>query len=100
MSAGDLLSLFGGASGGTAIVFCVLFVAGLIVPKSTYDEMREDRDEWKRIAELERARGEAGVITGQIVRDVMISLRKGAGVDDVSQEEARAGGQRPGTRAP
>lgn len=76
MSAGDLLSLFGGASGGTAIVFCVLFITGLIVPKSTHDEMREERDEWKKTAELERARAEAGVVAGQIVKDVMIQLRK------------------------
>lgn len=76
MSAGDILSLFGGASGGTAVVFCVLFITGLIVPKGTYDEMRADRDDWKRIAELERARAEAGVVAGQLVKDVMVSLRK------------------------
>jgi hypothetical protein len=76
MSAGDLLTLFGGASGGTAIVFCVLFVTGQIFSKNAYDEMRADRDDWKRIAELERARAEAGVATGAIVRDVMLGLRK------------------------
>jgi hypothetical protein len=76
MSAGDLLSLFGGASGGTAIVFCVLFVTGQIFSKGAYDEMRADRDDWKRIAELERARAEAGVVAGTIVKDVMLSLRK------------------------
>lgn len=76
MSAGDLLSLFGGASGGTAIVFCILFITGMIVPKGTYDDMREQRDEWKRTAELNAARAEAGVTAGQVVKDVMISLRK------------------------
>lgn len=76
MSAGDLLSLFGGASGGTAVVFCILFVTGLIVPKGTYDEMREQRDEWKRTAELNAARAEASVAAGQVVKDVMVSLRK------------------------
>lgn len=76
MSAGDLLSLFGGASGGTALVFCVLFITGLIVPKNTYDEMREQRDEWKRTAELNAARAEASVAAGQVVKDVMVSLRK------------------------
>lgn len=76
MSAGDLLSLFGGASGGTAVVFCVLFIMGLIYPKGSYDQMRADRDEWKRIAELERARAEAGVVAGQVVKDVMLGLRR------------------------
>ena len=76
MSAGDILSLFGGAGGGTAVVFCALFLTGMIVPKATHDEMREQRDEYKRALELEKARAEAGVVTGQIVRDVMTSLRK------------------------
>lgn len=76
MSAGDLLSLFGGASGGTAIVFCVLFITGMIVPKTTHDDMREQRDEWKRTAELNAARAEAAITTGQVVKDVMVSLRK------------------------
>ena len=76
MSAGELLSLLGGTSGGTAVVMLVLFITGIIVPKSTHDEMREERDEWKKTAELERARSEAGVVTGQIVRDVMNGLRK------------------------
>jgi hypothetical protein len=76
LSAADLLSLFGGSAGGTALAFCILFLTGMIVPKGTYDEMRQQRDEYKRIAELERARGDAGVAAGQIVKDVMISLRK------------------------
>jgi hypothetical protein len=75
-----MLALFGpwigGAGGGTAIVFCVLFITGSIYSKSSYQEMKADRDDWKRIAELERARGDAGVVTGQIVRDVMLGLRK------------------------
>lgn len=76
MSAGDLLTLFGGAGGGTAVVFCALFISGMIVSRKTYEDMREQRDEYKRLAELERARAEAGVVTGQIVRDVMLGLRK------------------------
>lgn len=76
LSAGDLISLFGGASGGTAVVFCVLFVTNLIYSKGAYEEMKEQRDEWRKIAELERARSEAGVVAGQVVKDVMVTLRK------------------------
>jgi hypothetical protein len=76
MSPGELLTLFGGAGGGTAAVFCVLFITNLIYSRGAYDEMKADRDDWKRIAELERARADAGVVTGQIVRDVMLGLRK------------------------
>ena len=76
MSAGDLLSLFGGAGGGTAIIYVVLLITGIIVPKSALDEMREQRDEWKKTAELNAARADAGVVAGQIVKDVMTGLRK------------------------
>lgn len=74
LSAGDILSLFGGASGGTAIVFCVLFISGIIVPKGTYDEMREQRDEYKRAYEIERARSDAGVLAAHVARDVLTGL--------------------------
>lgn len=76
MSAGDLLSLFAGIPGGTALVFCILFITGTVVPKGTYEEMREQRDEWKKAAELNAARADASVATGQIVRDVMTGLRR------------------------
>lgn len=76
MSAGEILSLFGGAGGGTGLVFCVLFMTGWIVPKPTHDDVRGQRDEYKKALELERARSEAAVAAGQVVRDVMISLRK------------------------
>jgi hypothetical protein len=58
-----------------AIGIC-LFLSGQIVPKSILDEMREQRDEWKRTAELNAARAEAGIAAGQVVKDVMLSLRK------------------------
>ena len=64
------------SSAGVAGVFCLLFIAGKIYPKSAYDEIVKQRDEYKRALELERARSEASVVTGQIVRDVMTSLRK------------------------
>lgn len=66
-------------SGGALVVMAIgfyLFLAGLIVPKGTHDEMREQRDEWRRTAELERARGDASIAAGQVVKDVMTSLRK------------------------
>ena len=86
MTPGDLLQLFGGAGAGVVgvcVVVVVLFITGQISTKGQMDakdrqlaDMTEQRDEWKETAKLERARGEAGVVTGQIVRDVMTSLRK------------------------
>ena len=66
-------------SGGALVVMAIgicLFLSGQIVPKSTHDEMREQRDEWKRTAELNAARAEAGIAAGQVVKDVMLTLRK------------------------
>lgn len=76
MTARDLLTLFGGAGGGSAVVFCVLFITDMIYSKGAYNQMKADRDDWKRIAELERARADAGVQAGAIVKDVMLGLRK------------------------
>ena len=86
MGAAELFQLFGGAGAGVVgvcVVLMVLFITGKITTQSQLDaaktqltEMKTERDEWKKTAEIERARSEAGVVTGQIVRDVMVSLRK------------------------
>ena len=76
MTAGELLSLFGGAGGGTGLVFCILFMTGWIIPKGTHEDVKAQRDEYKRAVELERARSDAAVAAGQVVKDVMTSLRK------------------------
>lgn len=62
-----------------------LFVAGYIVPKSRVteeharvEEMKEERDEWRRAAELQAARADSAIQTGRIVRDVMGALKEGA----------------------
>lgn len=76
MSPAELLSLLGGTTGGTALAFCILFITRQIYPKGTYDDVCEQRDEWKRKAELSDARAEAGVLAAQIAKDVMLGLRK------------------------
>lgn len=74
MSPGDLVSLFGGAGGGSAVIFCILFLTNQIYTRKAYEDVRDERDEWRRIAELERARADAGVIAGQVIKDVLTSL--------------------------
>jgi len=76
MSPSDFLSLIGGSTGGSAIVFFILWICGLIYTKQAMDEKKEEIAELKEALRLERARGDAGVLTGQIVRDVMTTLHR------------------------
>lgn len=72
MTTGDLITLL--ENGGAIIVFIVLLVTEQIVPKGRLDEVRTERDEWKRAAELNGARAEAGVLAGATARDVLRAL--------------------------
>lgn len=79
MSATELFQLFGGAGAGVVgvcIVVVCLFLSGQIVTRREHNEMREERDEWKKTAEINQARSESQEVTGRIVRDVMQGLRK------------------------
>lgn len=94
MSLAEILSIFGGSGGAIGLVMLALFITGHIVPKSRVAESkaeilaalsiaREERDEWRKIAELERQRADverqradAGVLAGQIAKDIMVGLRK------------------------
>jgi len=84
MSVGDVVQLLGqGVSGVVAIAMLALFITGQIVPKSRIDEIKEDlaamkeeRDEWKRAAQVNQQIATVQTQTSQIVRDVMQGLRK------------------------
>lgn len=77
MSTGDLITLL--ENGGAILVFIALLVTEVIVPKGRLDEVKAERDEWKRVAELNGARAEAGVLAGQAARDVFRALHEAAG---------------------
>lgn len=81
VNAGDLITLL--ENGGAIIVFIALMVTEVIVPKGRLDdakadtaEARAERDEWKRVAELNGARADAGVLAGQAARDIFQALHK------------------------
>jgi hypothetical protein len=76
MQIGDFLSLIGGSTGGSAIVFFILWMCGLIHTKAAMDEKKEEIAELKETIRLERVRGDSAVLTGQIVRDVMTTLHR------------------------
>lgn len=72
----QLLQLLGGGTGFTAISFFVLWITGTIHTKAEMADKDAQIAELKEALKLERARGDSVVQTGQIVRDVMTSLRK------------------------
>lgn len=83
MTLDEILKLLGGSGATTAIVFTALWLAGIIHTKGSMDdknktiaEKNEEIAELKEALRLERVRGDASVLTGQIVREVMTSLHK------------------------
>lgn len=94
MSVTEILSILGGSGGAVGLLVIALFVTGQIVSGKSSAESRkelelafqvikEERDEWRKIAEIERQRADverqradAGVLAGQIAKDIMIGLRK------------------------
>lgn len=84
MNTGDVITLL--ENGGAIIVFIALLVTEVLVPKSRLDEMKAERDEWKRAAELNGARADAGVLAGQAARDVFKALHDAA-VEDKKVKE-------------
>lgn len=76
MDVSSILQLLGGSTGITAISFFVMWITGLIHTKAAMEEKKEEIAELKEALRLERARGDAGVLTGQIVRDVLTTLHR------------------------
>jgi hypothetical protein len=81
VNAGELVTLL--ENGGAIIVFIALMVTEVIVPKGRLDDAKAEtaaakaeRDEWKRVAELNGARADAGVLAAQAARDVFQALHK------------------------
>ena len=65
---------------GVAGVFCVLFVFGLIFPKSVLDDLREENRELKEALEAERDRANAAVAAASATRDILAAIQVGRGL--------------------
>ena len=85
MNAGDLITLL--SNGGALVIICALMVFEIIVPGKRLDEMKAERDEWKRVAELNNARADAGVLAGQAARDIFKALHEAAADQKVKELE-------------
>ena len=70
-----LVSILTGA--GVAGVFCVLFIIGLVVPRSVVTDKDTQIAELKKALEAERDRANTAVVAAAATRDVMTALQIG-----------------------
>ena len=62
---------------GVAGAFCLLFIFGWVVPKSVYDDLREENAELKAEKKAERDRADAAVAAAEASRNVMAAFQAG-----------------------
>jgi hypothetical protein len=65
------------SSAGVAGIFCVLFVTGLVLPKSVADDLREENRELKEALASERDRADAAVAAASATRDILAAIQIG-----------------------
>jgi Na+-transporting methylmalonyl-CoA/oxaloacetate decarboxylase gamma subunit len=85
-----LISVLSGS--GVAGVFCVLFITGLIYPKSVVTDLKEENAELKQAVAAERDRADTAVATAQSARDLMAALQAGI---RMAQQTGPPGGPAP-----
>ena len=64
-------------SAGVAGVFCILFVLGIVFPKSVVDDLKEENRELKDDRDAQRARADTAISALQSNRDVLAALQAG-----------------------
>ena len=64
-------------SAGTAGVFCVLFILGLVYPRSVVTDLKTENAELKRQLEAERDRANTAVAGVATAADVVKALQTG-----------------------
>lgn len=65
---------------GVAGVFCLLFVCGLIFPKSVVDDLRTENAELKAAVDAERDRANASVAAASATRDILAAIQVGRSI--------------------
>jgi len=70
-----LVTILTGA--GVAGVFCVLFVLGVIYPRSVITDLKAELAELKEALESERDRANAAVAAASATRDILAAIQVG-----------------------
>ncbi len=70
-----LINILTGA--GVAGVFCVLFILGLVYPRSVITDLKEENKELKEALEAERDRANAAVAAAAATKDILAAIQLG-----------------------
>ena len=70
-----LLSIL--SSAGVAGVFCILFITGLVFPRSVLADLKEEIGEMKEALEAERDRANTAVAAASATRDLLAAIQIG-----------------------
>jgi hypothetical protein len=62
---------------GVAGVFCLLFIFGVIYPRSVVVDLKEENRELKEAVEAERDRADASVSAASATRDILTAIQAG-----------------------
>jgi hypothetical protein len=65
------------SSAGVAGVFCILFVFGLIFPKSVVTDLKEENAALRQDNEAQRDRADTAIAAAQASKDIMSALQAG-----------------------
>lgn len=68
---------------GTLVLLLAAFVrailTGRLVPRSTYDDVRQDRDTWRKAAEMREEQVQELLATAQLTNQLLTSLKASGG---------------------
>jgi len=71
--------------GGVAGVFCILFVLGVIYPKSVVTDLKAEVHELKQALAQEREASKASITAASATRDILTAIQLGR---DIGHEKA------------
>jgi hypothetical protein len=90
----SLLAILTGS--GVAGVFCILFITGIVFPRSVVEDLKEENRVLRGQVEAERDRANLATSTAATTRDVLAALRDGLEIGRDRQTEMRRDGKRAG----
>lgn len=88
------------SSAGVAGVFCILFICGLIYPRSVVSDQKEEISELKADRDSQRDRADNAVAAMQATRDVLTAMQTGFQIAQNRALDARPSHDHPELEKP